>query len=407
MVKHSAMMELGTASFPLRPAWVEIDLARLRRNLQLIRRDLPAAVRLMAVIKDEAYGHGAVDAARIALEEGAAFLGLSTLEEALTLRSNGITAPLLLLGERQEAELPWCVEHDLTVCVNEPNTARRLAHLAAAAGKRVPIHVKINTGMSRYGVRWDEALPLFELIHKEKALLLEGIMTHFAQSDETDKTFANLQMARFDEVMRALDGRRISARFKHLCNSGGFLDLPHAHRDMVRVGILMYGVFPSSVCRRIPGIEPVMSVKARIAAIQKLNPGEMVGYGMRYTATSPRRVAVLPIGYGDGFPRVRNQGAALLHGQRAPLIGGIAMDALMVDVTDIPQAQMWDEAVIMGRQGAEEINVHDLARLKNSVSYDVLTSWRLRLRRKCVNSEVRPHPVEISSVAEAEAVSLR
>jgi alanine racemase len=154
---------------------------------------------------------------------------------------------------------------------------------------------------------------------------------------------------------------------------------------MVRTGILMFGIFPSTVCRRIAGIEPVMSVKARIAAIQRLEPGEVVGYGMRYTASSPRRIAVLPIGYGDGFPRVRNQGYTLIHGKRAPLVGGIAMDALMVDITEIPEAQMWDEAVIMGRQGGEEITVHDMAKLKGSVSYDVLTGWRLRLRRKCVN----------------------
>jgi alanine racemase len=185
--------------------------------------------------------------------------------------------------------------------------------------------------------------------------------------------------------MKALAEKGVRVKYQHLCNSGGFLDLPHAHRDMVRTGILMFGIFPSSVCRRISGIEPVMSVKARIAAIQKLEPGEVVGYGMRYTASSPRRIAVLPIGYGDGFPRVRNQGGALIHGKRAPLIGGIAMDALMVDITDIPEAQMWDEAVIMGRQGSEEITVHDIAKLKNSVTYDVLTNWRLRLRRKHVN----------------------
>jgi alanine racemase len=378
-------MDLNSTNFPPRPAWTEIDMGRLRRNLQLIRRDLPAKVKMMAVVKDEAYGHGALDVARIALEEGATCLGLSTLEEAMTLRDAGITAPLLLLGERQEAELPWCVAHDLTVCVNEPNTVRKLARVAAAAGKRVSVHVKIHTGMSRYGVRWDEALSLIELICSENSLLLEGAMTHFAQSDETDKTFANLQISRFDEVMAGLAEKGIRVKCQHLCNSGGFLDLPHAHRDMVRTGILMYGIFPSTVCRRIPGIEPVMSVKARIAAIQKLEPGEMVGYGMRYTASSPRRIAVLPIGYGDGFPRVRNDGGALIHGKRAPLVGGIAMDALMVDVTHIPEAQMWDEAIIMGRQGADEITVHDVAKLKGSVSYEVLTSWRLRLRRKCVN----------------------
>ena len=380
-------MKLDSENFPLRPAWTEIDLGKLRRNLQLIRRDLPRAVKLLAVVKDEAYGHGALGVARVAVGEGAWGFGLSTLEEAMHLREGGITAPLLLLGERQEAELEWCVAHDLTVCVNEPHTMRKLAKIAAEFGKQVPVHVKIHTGMSRYGVRWDEALPLIEKIVAEKSLLLEGVMSHFSQSDETDKTFANLQFARFNEVLHALEQRKITVKLRHTCNSGGYLDLPHAHLDMVRPGILLYGVFPSQVCRKIEGIEPVMSVKAKIAAIQKLKPGEVVGYGMRYTATSERRIAILPIGYGDGFPRVRNEGCALIHGKRAPLIGGIAMDALMVDITDIPEAQMWDEAVIMGRQGGEEITVHDLAKLKNSVSYEVLTSWRLRLRRKSVNGK--------------------
>ena len=338
-------------------------------------------------MKDEAYGHGALDVARVALEEGATFLGVSTLEEAMALREAGIKARILLLGERQESELPWCVAYDLTVCLNDTHTAHKLARVAAGFEKRVPVHVKINSGMTRYGVRWDEAVHLLEAIAKEPVLQLEGAMTHFSQSDETAKDFALLQMARFDEVMLAAKHRGINFTMQHLCNSGGFLDLPPAHRDMVRVGILMYGIFPSTVCRRIEGLQPVMSVKARIAALQQLRPGEHVGYGMRYTATAERRIAVLPIGYGDGFPRVRNQGHALIHGQRAPIIGGIAMDALMVDVTDIPQAQMWDEAVLMGEQGGEAITARDLAQLKNSVTYDVLTGWRLRLRRKCVNGE--------------------
>jgi alanine racemase len=380
-------MNLNSEKFPLRPAWTEIDLGKLRRNLQLIRRDLPRSVQLMAVVKDEAYGHGALDVARVALEEGAWGFGLSTLEEAMSLRDVGITAPLLLLGERQAAELEWCVAHDLTVCVNEPHTVRALAKIATEFGKQVPVHVKIHTGMSRYGVRWDESLPLIEKIIAEKSLSLEGVMTHFSQSDETEKTFANLQFTRFNEVLRTMEQRKIPVKLRHTCNSGGFLDLPHAHLDMVRVGILMYGVFPSLVCRQIPGLESVMSVKARIAAIQKLKPGEVVGYGMRYTAQTERRIAILPIGYGDGFPRVRNEGAALIHGQRAPLVGGVAMDALMVDVTDIPQAQMWDEAVIMGKQGSEEITARDIAKLKNSGPYDVLTNWRLRLRRKSVNGK--------------------
>ena len=383
-------MKFDFEKFPQRPAWTEIDLGKLRRNLQLIRADLPRGVNLLAVVKDEAYGHGALDVAHIAMEEGAWGFGLSTLEEAMSLREAGITAPLLLLGERQEAELEWCVAHDLTVCVNEPHAVRKLARLAADFGKRVPVHVKIHTGMSRYGVRWDEALPLIETILAEKSLELEGVMTHFAQSDEIEKTFANVQFSRFNEVLNTLAEKNISVKLKHTCNSGGFLDLPHAHLDMVRAGILIYGVFPSTVCRKIPGIEPVMSVKAKIAAIQKLKAGEVVGYGMRYTAQTERRIAILPIGYGDGFPRVRNEGFALIHGRRAPIIGGIAMDALMVDITDIPQAQMWDEAVLMGKQGNDEITVRDIAALKKSVTYDVLTNWRLRLRRKSVNGHPTP-----------------
>jgi alanine racemase len=243
--------------------------------------------------------------------------------------------------------------------------------------------------MSRYGVRWDEAGPLIERIIAEKSLVLEGVMTHFAQSDEADKSFANLQFARFSEVLKLLENAQVPVKLRHCCNSGGFLDLPQAHLDMVRTGILMHGVFPSTVCRKIPGIEPVMSVKARIAAIQMLKPGEVVGYGMRYTAPGPRRIAILPIGYGDGFPRVRNEGGALIHGHRAPLVGGVAMDAITVDITDIPQAKMWDEAVIMGRQGNEEISVRDMAVLKHTVTYDVLTGWRLRLRRKAVNGQAK------------------
>src|SRR5689334_4242042 len=176
-------MEFDSTTFPLRPAWTEIDLGKLRRNVQLIRRDLPANVRLLAVVKDEAYGHGALDVARVAVEEGAWGFGLSTLEEAMHLREGGITAPLLLLGERQEAELEWCVAHDLTVCVNEPHAVRKLAKIAADFGKQVPVHVKVHTGMSRYGVRWDEALSLIEKVVAEKSLRLEGVMTHFSQSD--------------------------------------------------------------------------------------------------------------------------------------------------------------------------------------------------------------------------------
>jgi alanine racemase len=376
------------ADLPRRPAWIEIDLRQLRRNFQLINLDKPAALQILCVVKDEAYGHGARRIAQTALECGAQFLGLATLEEAVALRDRGVLGRVLMLGDRHESELEWCLTHNLTCCVSEGQAIEKLGRLAARANRRVPVHLKINTGMNRYGVRWDEAGPLIEQIARTRSLVLEGLLSHFAQSDEADKTFALLQLARFNELLDSIASRNIPVKLRHICNSGGFLDLPQAHFDMVRLGILPLGVYPSTVCRRIPGLAPVMTVKATIAAIQSLRTGDSVGYGMRYTAPGPQRIAVLPIGYGDGFPRVRNQGCALIHGHRAPIVGGIAMDAMIVNITEIPQAQLWEEAVLMGRQGDEEISVQDVARLKNSVSYDVLTSWRARLPRVCVEESV-------------------
>jgi alanine racemase len=370
---------------PLRPAWVELDLAALRGNFKVINAHKPSSLKILSVVKDNAYGHGAFEVSSAALEAGAAFLALSTVEEAVSLRERGVTAPMLLLGDRQLSELPWCLSYNLTCCLSDPATALALAQAAAAAGKRVPVHLKVNTGMNRYGVRWTEAAALAEVITNQKTLVLEGALTHFAQSDETDKTFANLQFARFQEAMAELERRGMAPKLRHVCNSGGFLDLAHAWQDMVRIGLLQFGVFPSSVCKRLPGITSVMSVKARIASIQRLEAGDTVGYGMRFKAESPRRIAVIPVGYGDGFPRVRNQGFGLVRGRRAPLVGGVAMDALTLDVTDIPEAQTWDEVVLMGRQGTDEITVHELAKLKSSVSYDVLTNWRSRLPRVFVN----------------------
>lgn len=372
-------------SRPSRPAWIEIDLARLRHNYNAINRHRTAQVQLLSVVKDDAYGHGALAVARTALRAGAAFLGLAALEEAMFLRDHGVGARILLFGERQESELEWCVAHNLTICVNHKQMADQLARLALRAGKRVPVQVKINTGMNRYGVRWSEALPLIRAIIAHSSLELEGVMSHFSMSDELDKSFAVEQMARFNEALDGIGRLGLSVKYRHLCNSGGFLDLPDAHFDMVRLGLLQHGVYPSKVCRRIAGIAPVMTVKAKIAAVQQLAKDDVVGYGLKYRAPSPRRIAVIPVGYGDGFPRVRNQGCVLIGGRRAPLVGGVAMDAFMVDITDIPGVDLWDEAVLMGRQGTEEISADEVAQWKNSVSYDVLAGWRHRLPRVYLN----------------------
>jgi alanine racemase len=380
-------MQSLSQQVPLRSAWIEINLELLRRNFAIINQDKPEHVRFLSVVKDDAYGHGAFTVAQAALAAGAEYLAVSTLEEAMRLRERNLTAPILLLGQRQESELAWCVRHDLTCAVHDEATARALARLAAGAEKRAPVHIKLNTGMNRYGVRWTEALSLVEQILVAKSLTLEGVFSHFAMSDETDKTFALVQWERFQSVRAALKEKGVAVKYFHLCNSGGFLDLPQAHFDMVRLGLLPIGVYPSQVCRRIPGIAPVMALKTRIAAIQQIEEGETVGYGLRYKAPARRRIAVLPLGYGDGYPRIRNQGEALVQGRRAPIVGTVAMDAMTIDVTDVPQAGLWDEAVLMGRQGQQEISVHEIARHANTVSYHILAGWRTRLPRLCLSEK--------------------
>ena len=364
-----------------RPAWIEIDLARLRRNFEIIFADKPAHVALLSVVKDQAYGHGAATVARAALNAGASYLGVATLGEALELRQAGVRAPILIFGERPPDQYEDCVRQHFTCFVNSESAARDLARVARRMGKEAPVHVEVDTGLSRYGIRWEHALDVISAVAGTPGLRLEGVMSHFAMSDEEDKSFALLQLDRFRQVLDGMDRLGIRVRYRHMCNTGGFLDLPQAHFDMVRLGILPLGVYPSRVCRRIPGLEPVMTVKTRVAVLRDLQPGDFVGYGMHYRATERRRIAVLPVGYGDGYPRVRNRGEVLVRGRRAPVVGGNAMDAMMVDVTSIPDVQPWDEVVLLGRQGNEEISVHEIARWKGTVSYEVLTNWSWRLRR--------------------------
>ena len=368
-------------SYPGRTAWVEINLVQLRENFRLLFADKPQALKILSVVKDQAYGHGAVTVAREAITAGATHLATCNVAEASELREAGIVHPILVFGEFCDEDLRACVELGLTCSVNSPDTAKRLSEFAGHAGKKPTAHVKIQTGMSRYGVNWDQCTVFASSVQNYTNIQWEGIFTHFAMSDETDKSFANEQLKRYEHAIATLAENNFHAPLLHTCNTGGFLDLPQAHKDMVRIGILPLGVYPSKVCRRIPGIAPVMSVKTRIAATRTLAAGDNVGYGLRYSAPGRERIAVLPIGYGDGYPRVRNEGHVLIHGRPAPIIGGNAMDATMVNIAHVPEALQWDEVVLMGSQGNEDISVHDLATLKKTVSYEVLTNWRSRLPR--------------------------
>ena len=373
-----------------RPAWVEVDLGILAANFRLIRTDLPAAVQLLYIVKDEAYGMGAVRAGQLALREGASHLAVYTLEEGAALRAAGIRAPILILGERVPEEVAGVLELELVPCVSSLEMARRFSEAGGSRRRPVTVHVKVNTGMNRFGLPWREVATWAPALLELGGIEVGGVLSHFAQSDEEDKTFARLQRQRFEDCLRVWKAAGGRVPLAHLCNSGGFLDLPEAHFDMVRVGLLAGGVYPSSVCRRIPGIQPALSVRTRVIAIQPLEPGDTVGYGMRWRADRPSRIAVLPVGYGDGFPRVRNQGSALIAGRRVPIVGGVAMDALTVDITELPEVAVGAEAVLMGRQGDDEITAQELARMKQSVTYDVLVGWRRRLPRVYHEEEAGP-----------------
>lgn len=379
----------------MRPAWVEINLAQLRRNLERIRADMPPALKWCSVVKDQAYGHGATQIAKETTQTSAVYAAVATLDEAIELYHAQLKTPILIFGERPQAELDYCIEKDLTIFVNDVKQAQQLDKIARQKVKPARVHVEIDTGLSRYGVRWTKALPLIEAILQCPSLRLEGIMTHFAMSDELDKTFAYEQLQRFDVVLQQLHERKlflnvgkVGKPLLHTCNTGGYLDIPEAHFDMVRLGILPLGVYPSKVCRRLPGLAPIMSVKTRIAAMKEIDAGDTVGYGMRYRAESRRTIAVLPMGYGDGFPRVRNTGYVLVRGKRAPIIGGNAMDAMMIDISDIPETQPWEEVVILGKQGDDEITVHDLAAWGGTVSYDIMTRWSARMPRLYVETGI-------------------
>jgi len=364
-----------------RPAWIEVSLTQLQKNFELINQDKPDVLQILCVVKDQAYGHGAYECAKIALRNDVKMLGVATIGEAIELREKGISDPILVFGERLEDQLKLCIRYDLVMFINSAQKTKAYAKYAEKLQKTSIVHIEIDTGLSRYGIRWTEAVDTVEQICSTPGIQVEGIMSHFAMSDELDKSYAYQQLERFQGVLDGLHKRGIHIPLKHFCNTGGFLDIPQAHFDMVRMGILPLGVFPSQVCRRIPGIQSVMSVKAKIVETRQLITGDKVSYGMHYTAPSPRRIAVIPLGYGDGFPRVRNTGYVLIHGKKSPIVGGNAMDAMMVDITEIPEAQIGDEVIIMGKSGEEEISVHQIAKLKGSVSYDILTNWSWKLPR--------------------------
>ncbi|MBU2514369.1 alanine racemase [bacterium] len=372
-------------------AWIEVNTAVIKNNYKLIFKDKPEEIKIMAVVKDDAVGHGMMEMARAAVKAGCSYLATACISEALLLRKEFEDFPILIFGERLDEELPQCIRHDFTLQVQSLSKAKTIGELSRKQHYITNIHLKVDTGMGRYGVRWDKAVEEYKAISSIEGVNLEGIMTHFAQSDEAVKDFANLQWQRFSEIIEQLKSENIAPPLIHACNTGGYLDLPHAHGNMVRISILPTGVYPSKICRRInlngEELQSAMEVFSCVSLVKQLLPGDKLGYGMHFTAEKETEIAILPVGYGDGYPRLRNKGHVLIHGKQAPIIGGNGMDATMVNISDISNVKPGDKVVLLGKQGDEEITAMMLADWAGTVTYEILSGWTKRMDRVFVKPD--------------------
>ena len=362
--------------------WAEIDLSALRSNVEVLRRQAdPAGV--AAVVKADAYGHGAVAIAQAVLEAGAERLCVFTVREAVELREAGIAAPILCLGPVLIGEARQIAEHDIAAVVDSDDTAVKLASAALEAGVRVRVHINIDTGMQRYGLAPDRALALGEQVRAMPSLDLEAVFTHFPDAANADRSGS---LDAFRRFQRTTD--QIGAPMRHAAASAATFNLPQSSLDFVRAGIALYGMDPAPELG-LPAtqeLRPVMSWKTSLLAIRQVRQGESVSYGGLWTADRDSRIGVIGAGYADGLRRrLADNGAMLVRGQRAPIRGAICMDSTMIDLTDITEAAVGDTVTIFGRDGAEAISAWDLARQLDTIPYEIFTSISARVPRLVVD----------------------
>jgi alanine racemase len=357
-----------------RPTWVEISLDALQHNFHSFRRLIPADMEIMAVVKADAYGHGAVAVAQEVMENGAAYLAVAFLDEALELRRAGISAPILVLGYTSEQGLPLAIEYNITLNVYQRNILKALAALSSAA-RPVNIHIKLDTGMGRLGLHNEaEAISFIEEALALPHVNVEGIFTHYACADEADKTYTIMQHERFDAVVRYFAEKKVGFRYIHAGNSATAIDSPELTYNMVRLGISMYGLYPSEeVHKERIDLQPVMSLKTGVVMLKELPKGSGISYGSIYhTELESERIATLPVGYADGFSRMlTGKAQALIHGQKVPIVGTICMDQCMINVSSVDEVQLEDEVVLLGRQGESVITADELSVQLGTINYEI------------------------------------
>jgi len=369
---------------PLR--WAEIDLQALTHNVAEVRGRLRAGTGLVAVVKANAYGHGAVPVAGAALRAGADWLAVATLAEAAELRAAGVDAPILLLGPVPAGAEAEAIGLGLRLGVYEPEALARIA--AAVSSSPARLHLKVDTGMARLGCSPGEAMILARRIEQSPGLELEGLWTHLAEADDPASARTQQQLQAFLAVVNDLASAGIRPPVLHAANSAAALQFPATQLVLVRCGLPLYGYSPTLAPVAGVTLRPVLSWKARVVAVHDLGPGDRVGYGGAYAAPRAVRTATVTTGYADGYPRaLSNRGELLLQGRRVKVVGRISMDFITVDASDLPDAAVGDEAVIIGAQGGEQITADDLARSLDTISWEVLARVGPRVERVVVGTE--------------------
>ena len=364
--------------------YAEISLEAIGHNIREVKKRLPEGVKLLGVVKANAYGHGAVPVASY-LENQVDYFATATIEEAVELRENGISAPILILGYVSPSQYGDLVEYDITQTIDSYAQALALEKEAARQNRKAKAHLAVDTGMTRIGFQVtehdaDEAAKIADLPHIE----LEGMITHFSCADQEDKTYCSMQMEKYDKMTALLAERGVTIPLRHICNSAGIMEFDDHHFEMVRSGIITYGIYPSEeVKKERLDLIPALSWKSHVIHVKEVGPGIGVSYGATYVTEKPMtRIATVSAGYADGYPRaLSNQGCVLIHGKKAPIIGRICMDQMMVDVTDIPDVQVEDVVTLVGTDGDETITIEEIANPAARFDYEMLCDISSRVTR--------------------------
>lgn len=364
----------------VRPTRVMIDLDALADNFQAIRQRV-APSKVMPILKANAYGHGLVPVARLMERLGADYLGVAVLEEGILLRKMGIRTPILVLGGIWGSQVPLFLKYDLTLTASSIEKLQQIDQAAEALGTVARVHLKIDTGMERIGVHFYSAEAFLEASLKCRHVRVEGIFSHFANADDADLTSARLQLERFQEVLRFYEKRSLPLPMRHMANSAAILRLPEAYFDLVRPGILLYGVYPAPEVPRTVAVRPALTWVSRVVYFKVTKPGHPVSYGWTWEPQRMTRIVTVPVGYGDGYFRaMSNKAQVLIRGKRYPQVGRICMDQMMVDI-GWDSAYNGDEVVLIGCQGEECITVEDLAAWADTIPYEILTNINTRVPR--------------------------